>query len=125
VARTVGHIVEGLAGDDPVGNAAAIREALHQYSGVVAQWARRAAASMLADVMRRDQAAWAQVSKNMSRALAEEIQSAPTGDVTRSLLEGQVELITSLPLERRAGCRSSRSAEWRPARAPTRWLRRS
>ncbi len=99
VARTVGAIVRGLAEGDPVGSASIIRESLHRYSQVVAQWARRAAASMLADVQRRDEAAWAEVARGMQRALGEEIHQAPTGEVMRSLLDEQVELITSLPLE--------------------------
>ena len=99
VARTVGAITRGLAEGDPLASAAEVQEALRRYARIVEQWARRAAASMLADVMRRDEAAWAAVSRNMSRSLAEEIRSAPTGEVTRQLLEDQVELITSLPLE--------------------------
>lgn len=99
IARTIGDIARGFAGDDPVANAPGIREALNRYSVIVGQWARAAGASMLADVMRRDEAAWREVSRNMSRALADEIRTAPTGQVTRELLEEQVELITSLPLE--------------------------
>ena len=99
VARTVGDIVRGYAGEDPVESAPAVRVALRQYSAIVAQWARRAASSMLAEVMRRDEDAWADVAKNMTRSLRSEIRSAPTGEVMRGLLEEQVALITSLPLE--------------------------
>ena len=99
VARTVGAITRGLAEGAPLDNVAAVQEALRRYARIVEGWARRAAASMLADVMRRDEAAWAAVSRNMSRALADEVRHAPTGEVTRQLLEEQVELITSLPLE--------------------------
>lgn len=99
IARTIGDIARGFAGDDPVANAPGIREALNRYSVIVGQWARAAGASMLADVLRRDEAAWREVSRNMSRALADEIRQAPTGAATRQLMEEQVELITSLPLE--------------------------
>ena len=99
IAKSVGHIVAGVSSGDPIESSPAIREALHRYSGIVAQWARRAAASMLADVMRRDMDAWNSVARNMSRALAEEIRQAPTGQAMRELLEDQVELITSIPLE--------------------------
>jgi SPP1 gp7 family putative phage head morphogenesis protein len=98
IAHSVGHIVAGLSKEDPLHSAPVVREALHRYSGIVAQWARRAAASMLADVMRRDQDAWNQVAKRMSRSLSEEIRQAPTGEAMRELLEEQVELITSIPL---------------------------
>ncbi len=99
IARTIGDIVTGFAGPDPIASAPGIREALNRYSVIVGQWARSAGASMLVDVMKRDEAAWREVSRGMSRALADEIRTAPTGEVTRSLLEQQVELITSLPLE--------------------------
>ena len=99
VARTVGAVVRGLGEGDPVGSASAIREALLRYSAVVSQWARRAAATMLSEVQRRDSDAWASLAKTMSRELNREIQSAPTGEVMRSLMEEQVALITSLPTE--------------------------
>ena len=99
VARTVGAVVRGLGEGDPVGSASAIREALLRYSAVVSQWARRAAATMLSEVARRDSDAWASLAKTMSRELNREIQSAPTGEVMRSLMEEQVALITSLPTE--------------------------
>ena len=94
----------GYAGEDPVGSSTELRNALQRYAVVVSQWARRAAASMLADVMRRDEAAWADVAKTMSRALRSEIRSAPTGEAMRALLEDQVALITSLPLEAAQHC---------------------
>jgi SPP1 gp7 family putative phage head morphogenesis protein len=99
VAQTVGLIVQGYAGEDPIDGTPELRRALRQYSVVLSQWARRAAASMLSDVLRRDENAWAEAARGMQRALRSEIRSAPTGAILRELMEEQVALITSLPLE--------------------------
>lgn len=54
---------------------------------------------MLADVERRDARVWKEVGKEMSRAIRGEIAEAPTGLIYRSLMDEQVALIKSLPLE--------------------------
>jgi SPP1 gp7 family putative phage head morphogenesis protein len=97
VARAVQHLVI-VMGDDP-DRASELEQALRNYSDVLRPWARVAAERMLADVMRRDEAVWKQLGKEMGRALREEIQSAPTGEAMRIAMARQVELITSLPLD--------------------------
>lgn len=99
IARQVGGLVRGMGGDDPFEHDAAIREALARYAELIRPWAKATAARMLADVSRRDMTAWNQVAKGMSRSLAEEIASAPTGEILRERLDEQVALIASLPLE--------------------------
>lgn len=96
LALQVGAIVTGCveAGQPP----SMIEHMLHAYADLIGPWAEAAAASMLADVARRDALMWAQHSRAMSRALADEIQSAPTGDILRQLMKDQVRLIKSLPL---------------------------
>lgn len=54
---------------------------------------------MLADVNRRDQGAWREMAKEMSRSLRMEIESAPIGEVMHALLAEQVTLIKSIPIE--------------------------
>ena len=54
---------------------------------------------MLADVNRRDLTMWRANSAAMSKALREELLTAPTGTTMRSMLHEQVDLITSLPKE--------------------------
>lgn len=54
---------------------------------------------MLADVNRRNERTWFEVSKEMGRALRMEIAYAPTGQVFTMLLADQVDLIKSIPLE--------------------------
>jgi SPP1 gp7 family putative phage head morphogenesis protein len=54
---------------------------------------------MLEEVSKRDHKAWVTLSQSLSRDLRREIETAPTGAVLKQLLEEQVLLITSLPIE--------------------------
>lgn len=101
VAAQIGAIVRGfeLREGDPLGAEAEIAQALQQYAHLLRPWARATAARMLADVSRRDTAAWEGVAKRMKRALRGELKNAPTGALLREHLSAQVALITSLPLE--------------------------
>jgi SPP1 gp7 family putative phage head morphogenesis protein len=72
---------------------------MNRYAQVLDPWAKSVAGRMLAEVSRRDEDAWAQMSKDMSRALRTEIQTAPIGEAMRQLLADQVALIKSLPTD--------------------------
>jgi SPP1 gp7 family putative phage head morphogenesis protein len=54
---------------------------------------------MLLEVNRRNKTAWSAYANEMSLALGKEIREADTGATMRALLDEQVPLITSLPLE--------------------------
>jgi SPP1 gp7 family putative phage head morphogenesis protein len=96
LAKQIGLIVTGMWPEQPED---AIALALMRYAEIIGPWAQAVAGRMLADVSRRDQAQWNRVSRTMSRSLREEIERAPTGEALRKLLDLQVELITSLPLD--------------------------
>lgn len=100
IAKHVGDIVRGIApapGD--LAASALLSVALDRYAHAILPWARATAARMLADVSRRDEAVWAQLSREMGAALREEVLAAPTGVMLREMLAENVHLITSLPLE--------------------------
>lgn len=99
VAKQVGHIVRGLAPAGVVKDIAPIKEALTKYAALLRPWAASVATSMMSEVGRRDEHAWGEMGREMGRALRSEIRSAPTGSVMKSLLDEQVDLITSLPLQ--------------------------
>lgn len=98
VARQVAAIVDAF---DPLSPQAiaAMTQVLRQYAETIRPWANAVGARMLADVKRRDDAAWTSYTRGMSRALREEIAQAPTGEALRALMGEQVRLITSLPTE--------------------------
>lgn len=98
LARHIGDIVSGFPVGDP-DSVAPVSEALNRYSGLIRPWARNVAIRMLADVGERDKKIWEELGKDMGRALRKEIETAPTGVALRGLLDENVHLITSLPLD--------------------------
>ena len=62
-------------------------------------WARSVARYMLTDVARRDYKMWQQNSLDISQSIRSELLNAPTGGIYAALMEQQVELITSLPID--------------------------
>jgi SPP1 gp7 family putative phage head morphogenesis protein len=95
VARQVAWLIRGMSGEPPD----ALILALELYGESLGPWAWASAGRMLADVSRRDEAMWNTLSRSMSRALREELQTFPTGELYRGLQQAQVGLIKSLPLE--------------------------
>lgn len=99
MARQVGHIIRGFAPDGIVTDQAALRKTLAGYAELIEPWAWSVANFMVADVQRRDLRMWQANSAEMSRAIRGELQEAPTGLLRRALMNEQVQLIKSLPLE--------------------------
>nr|WP_254599969.1 phage minor head protein [Cupriavidus gilardii] len=98
VAQQVGALVNGFPPGDPSA-APTIEQLLRRYAEALTPWAEATAARMLAEVNRRDEQAWMAQAKEMSRALQQEIRSAPTGATMRALMAEQVGLIRSIPIE--------------------------
>src|SRR4051812_25104676 len=98
IARHVGDIIGAFPPGDPASDPV-IRRALDDYAAILDGWARMTAGRMLEGVRREDDAAWRARSLEMSAALRDEIQNAPTGALMRQLLEEQVGLIKSIPLQ--------------------------
>jgi SPP1 gp7 family putative phage head morphogenesis protein len=98
IARHVGDIIRQF----PVGSLDAMPEltrVLSRYAEVLDPWARAAGSRMLADVSRRDATAWFKASREIGRYLQNEIQNTPIGSEVGRILEEQVALITSIPIE--------------------------
>ena len=98
IASQVGTLASIYDPEDPE-TLSILEDALYRYARVVKPWATNTAIRMIADVAKRDEAAWAEHGRQIGRALRQEIQTAPTGAVMQSLLNEQVTLITSIPLE--------------------------
>lgn len=94
----MGALVNGFPPGDPAA-APTIEQLLRRYAEALTPWAEATAARMLADVNRRDESAWMQQAREMSRALQLEIRTAPTGATMRALMAEQVGLIKSIPLD--------------------------
>jgi len=99
VARQVNAIVKAFAPAGEVIDQNGMLSTLAKYSEVLRPWARAVGWGMISEVSRRDESAWFEHGNEMGRLLREEIRTAPTGDLLRELLDEQVKLITSLPIE--------------------------
>ncbi|PJM69178.1 phage minor head protein [Achromobacter ruhlandii] len=98
VARHIGEIINGFPAGDPQ-YLPSIDDMLRRYSDALTAWATFTSQKMLLDVDRRDKQTYFENAKEISKALADEIRNAPTGEVMRGLLAEQVDLIKSLPID--------------------------
>ena len=98
IAEKVGVIVDAFDENDPVAMSAA-ELLLMKYAELIKPWAKATSQRMITEVSRRDAKQWERVGKNMSTEIAREIhRSNPTGKLLRALLDEQVTLIQSIPL---------------------------
>lgn len=72
---------------------------LNEYANTLHHWAQNAAGRIITDVALRDEKTWLIYAKDLSRGVREQIRNTDTGAVYQQLLNEQVRLITSLPLE--------------------------
>lgn len=98
LARQVGAII----GEFPPGDIETLptlEQMLRRYAEALMPWATVAASKMIEEVNARDLAGWKAVSAEMSHEIRREILTAPTGKAMRALMEQQVTLIRSIPIE--------------------------
>jgi SPP1 gp7 family putative phage head morphogenesis protein len=74
---------------------------LERYQEILRPWARKVAEFMLHDVRRRDAKAWTQYARFMGVEIKRELESPVTREMFDRLLDEQVDLITSLPVQAR------------------------
>lgn len=102
VARHVGDIVRGIASDPdmpPEAAAPVIDRAMSDYAKLLDAWARSTAVKMITAVAKADEEAWMQRARTMAAWLQRELRTAPTGTIRGKLLDDQVALIKSIPLD--------------------------
>ena len=108
VARHSGHLVdahvEGVAIKDDI----QLQRALREYSKLITPWARRQSAKLIEQVQKSNKRAYTQKSKAIGVALKYGIGDEHTRVVALQLINEQVELIRSIPLE--AGLRAQKIA---------------
>lgn len=99
VAVQVGDIVNVFAPKGVVKNMSALLRALSGYSELLTPWAEEVARYMVADVARRNDRIWRNVSKEMAVGLRGELMYSSQGLVFKESMDEQVALIKSLPLK--------------------------
>ncbi|ENX58777.1 MULTISPECIES: phage minor head protein [Acinetobacter] len=98
IAHYVDTIVKGFDVHDP-SKYPIIVNALSQYADTLNFWAQNTAGRILTDVALRDEKTWLIYAQDLSRGVREQIRDTDTGAVYQELLNEQVRLIRSLPLE--------------------------
>lgn len=98
IADNIATLIEGFDLEDPRSQAL-IDTALQKYAETLKPWAAAVGKTMIEETARRDASAWAEFSQQMGQGIRAELRQAPTGLRVQQLLDEQVRLITSLPLE--------------------------
>ncbi len=108
VARHASHIVEAHVNGSEIEKAEQMQEALVKYSKLIGPWAEKQAAKMLEKVSKQNARAYEKNSKIMGKLIKESVSSTVAGDVVTVLMNEQVGLIKSIPVE--AGLRAQKLA---------------
>jgi SPP1 gp7 family putative phage head morphogenesis protein len=74
-------------------------DALDSYSEIITPWAQRVAERFAFDVNRHNEKEWRQRSQLISLELRHLVDTAPVGQVMRSIIDEQIKYIKSLPIE--------------------------
>lgn len=108
VAEQSGHIVDAYTNGANITDLKKMTKALQDYSEGIGPWARRQSEKLLEAVSRSNARAYSNQSKLMGRALKAGVANREVGPVAVALMNEQVALIKSLPIE--AGLRAQRIA---------------
>jgi SPP1 gp7 family putative phage head morphogenesis protein len=109
VAQASGHIVERhISSVSTISDHVKMMKELETYSEALEPWARRQSAKLLDQVQKSNKRAYQQKSKVIGRLLNSNVAESDVGEVARKLLNEQVALIKSIPLE--AGYRAQKIA---------------
>lgn len=98
IASYIDALVKGYDVNDPK-NYPLISLALQDYARTLDHWAQNAAGRIITDVALRDEKTWLIYAQDLSRGVRDQIRNTEVGGVYQELLNDQVRLIKSLPLE--------------------------
>lgn len=98
IAGYVDTIVKGFDVNSPQ-NYPLITAALNEYGNTLEHWARNAAGRIITDVSLRDEKTWLIYAQDLSRGIKDQIRNTDVGAAYQQLLNDQVRLIKSLPID--------------------------
>jgi SPP1 gp7 family putative phage head morphogenesis protein len=110
IARASGGIVEGHVNGADLQNIPGMKRALEDYSRALTPWAKKQSQKLLGDTMKRlkSDKAYQAYAKKMGKELSKELFESEIGLTTMALVNEQVNLIKSIPIE--AGERAQKLA---------------
>lgn len=97
IAHYVDIIVKGFDVNDPQ-SWPLISASLNEYSNTLHFWAEHTASRIITDIALRDEKTWLIYAEDLSRGVRDQIRNTDIGAVYQQLLNEQVGLIKSLPL---------------------------
>lgn len=97
IAGYIDSIIKGFDTEDETVYPSIVT-ALRRYSETLDIWAKHASGKILMDVALRDERTWLIYAKDMSRGIKDQIRNSDIGATYQLLLDEQVRLIKSLPL---------------------------
>lgn len=109
VAQASGHIIDSHIDAGKLVDPKQMQKALDDYARLITPWANRQSAKLLNQVQKSNTRAYKNKSKAIGTALNFGVAENDVGEVARKLLNEQVALIKSIPLE--AGLRAQKIAE--------------
>ena len=98
LAKNIGSMINDINPAEPEA-ASMINTMLTKYAEALDGWARRIALRMVEDVNARDLATWRNASAELSQGIKREILLAPQTSLIKKLVDLQVQLIKSIPIE--------------------------
>lgn len=108
VAQASGHIIDQLTEGATIHDDRALQAALAEYARKLGPWAARQSAKLIGQVQKQNKRAYQQKSKAIGAALQLQVAEQPVGATAAKLMEEQVALIQSIPIE--AGRRAQKIA---------------
>jgi SPP1 gp7 family putative phage head morphogenesis protein len=99
VARVSGHLVESHVDGVTIKNLAQMKKALKDYSELIGPWAQRQSAKLFEQVQKSNKRAYTNKSKAIGVALEHQVAEQDVGAVAYALMNEQVALIKSIPIE--------------------------
>ena len=98
IGKQIGEMIRVFPAGD-ISALPTLEDMMRRYAETLTPWAKVAAGRMIDEVNNRDLNTWQLISNELSKGIRDEILSAPVGGVMQSLMDEQVKLIRSLPLE--------------------------
>ena len=108
IGKYSGHIVEAHTINGKVVDDAKLQKALREYADLITPWASKQSAKLLDQVQKSNKRAYQNKSNTIGLLLDLNVAEKEVGDVARKLMNEQVALIRSIPLE--AGLRAQKLA---------------
>lgn len=98
VAHNIDEAIKTMA-HGTLASAYAVTDWMRRYAELLEPWAIAVVRRMHTEIETRDRKAWEEYSNRMGRELRLEVEKAPVGHLFQAMLDAQVTLIKSLPIE--------------------------